>query len=440
MESLTAEQHSVLSALAEGKNVFMTGCGGTGKSYVIGMLQKGLEEMTGKKLCIEVTALTGCAALLLGPKAKTLHSWAGIGLGREEPIDLVWKINRNGRAKKFWKNTDLLVIDEISMLTAELLEKLNEIGQRMRRRFDKPFGGIQLLLVGDFFQLPPVVKDAKAVFAFESRLWPTIVDATIELKEIHRQKDPVFQAVLGEARRGHIGPESEALLKGRIGLDWKSHKIRPTLLFPKNAEVDMINNVNLKVLKGRPYVYTIQYAYGSAKIADKTKILDATFMKTVATMDRDAMYRTELTLLVGAQVMLIANLDIGKGLVNGSRGVVVGFTEKTAEENAEIPIVEFLNGLRLPIPPHKWEIESHAGVYRCQIPLRLARACTIHKAQGSTLDCALVDIGTNCFEYGQAYVALSRVKSLDSLYVHEYSPTAFRSHKAVEEFYATLGR
>ena len=288
----------------------MTGCGGTGKSYVIGQLGSLLEPLMGKKPLIEVTALTGCAALLLGPKAKTLHSWAGIGLGREEPIDLVWKINRNGRAKKYWKNTDLLVIDEISMLTAELLEKLNEIGQRMRKCFSKPFGGIQLLLVGDFYQLPPVAKDKAVVFAFESRLWSTIVNETIELRTIHRQKDPVFQGILAEARSGTLSAESQAILRSRMGLDWKSHKIRPTLLFPKNAEVDMINDVNIKALKGRPYVYKVQYAYGSAKIADKTKILDPTFMKTVATMDRDAMYRPELTLLVGAQVMLIANLDI----------------------------------------------------------------------------------------------------------------------------------
>ena len=436
METLTSEQYSIIKALAEGKNVFMTGCGGTGKSYVIGLLGSLLEPLMGKKLSIEVTALTGCAALLLGPKAKTLHSWAGIGLGREEPIDLVWKINRNGRAKKYWRNTDLLVIDEISMLTAELLEKLNEIGQRMRKCFSKPFGGIQLLLVGDFYQLPPVAKDKAVVFAFESRLWSTVVQETIELRTIHRQKDPVFQGILAEARSGTLSAESQAVLRSRMGLDWKSHKIRPTLLFPKNAEVDMINDVNIKALKGRPYVYKVQYAYGSAKIADKTKILDSTFMKTVATMDRDAMYRSELTLLVGAQVMLIANLDIEKGLVNGSRGVVTGFTEKTSDKDeGDVPIVEFLNGLTVPVNPHKWEIEGHAGVYRCQIPLRLAWACTIHKAQGATLDCALIDIGENVFEYGQAYVALSRVKNLESLYVHDFSPLAFKTHTKVSEFY-----
>jgi len=446
MDTLTTEQASVVRALAEGKNIFMTGPGGTGKSYLIGLLQTCLESlidpeanMCNKKVNVNITALTGCAALLLGPKAKTLHSWSGIGLGKEDPVDLVWKINRNGRAKKLWRSVDLLVIDEISMLTAELLEKLNEIGQRMRKNFDKPFGGIQLLLVGDFYQLPPVIKDGKGSFAFESRHWSTIIHKTIELKEIHRQKDPVFQKLLCEIRLGDLSAEGEALLRSRMDLPWQSQKIRPTLLFPKNADVDMINQVNLKALKGRPVTYKAQYGYASSKIADKTRLMDPSFVQTVTNMDRDAMYRTELTLLTGAQVMLITNLSVEKGLVNGSRGVVVGFTEKSADkDDGDIPIVEFLNGMRIPIPTHNWEIEGHPGVFRNQIPLRLAWACTIHKAQGSTLDCALVDIGDNTFECGQAYVALSRVKSLDSLYVHDFDRAAIRANKKVYDYYKSL--
>jgi len=432
MESLTDEQQEVIKTLASGVNVFMTGSGGTGKSHVIKLLPVVLapllKERLGHDPIICCTALTGCAALLLGSDASTLHSWAGIGLGKDEVADLVFKIQRNGRAKKHWKQTDLLVIDEISMLTLDLLDKLDDIGKRMRRS-DKPFGGLQLLLVGDFCQLPPVMKDSDLQFAFESRRWSTIVQKTVELKEIHRQKDPVFQTVLGEARRGALSAESIALLKARMGLDWKKQKIRPTLLFPKNAEVDMINTANLKALKGiRPFMAGFK---SSGKT--KTDLTGEAFLRAVAALDKDAMYRSKLELAVGAQVMLIKNLDMAGGLVNGSRGVVVRFAEKGE------PVVEFLNGREVQMSLQEWPIDGYPGVTRTQYPLRLAWACTIHKAQGATLDSALIDIGLGVFEVGQAYVALSRVKSLDSLFVHSFSPEAFRLHTRVEAFYRLLG-
>ena len=431
MESLTDEQQEVIKTLGSGLNVFMTGCGGTGKSHVIKSLPRLLtplrKERVGHDPVICCTALTGCAALLLGCEASTLHSWAGIGLGKDDVADLVFKIQRNGRAKKHWKQTDVLIIDEISMLTLDLLDKLDDIGKRMRRS-DKPFGGIQLLLVGDFCQLPPVMKDCDLQFAFESSRWSTIVQKTIELKEIHRQKDPVFQTVLGEARRGSLSVESIALLKARIGLDWKKQKIRPTLLFPKNAEVDMINTANLKALKGiRPF--EAGYAFAKPGLKAKHDLKNESFLRSVAALDKDAMYRPKLELAVGAQVMLIKNLDVAGGLVNGSRGVIVKFGDEGE------PIVEFLNGRLVPMVLQEWPIDGYPGISRTQYPLRLAWACTIHKAQGATLDSALIDIGVGVFEVGQAYVALSRVKSLDSLFVHSFSPEAFRLHTKVEAFY-----
>jgi ATP-dependent DNA helicase PIF1 len=430
MDTLTKEQQYVITTLLEGHNVAMTGCGGTGKSHVIKQLAVALgptlEAKLGRNPNIHITALTGCAALLLGSNASTLHSWSGIGLGKEDVADLVWKIQRNGKAKKNWKLCDLLVIDEISMLTKDLLEKLDDIGRRMRR-CDKPFGGIQLLLVGDFCQLPPV-KELN--FAFESARWSTIVPKVIELVEVQRQKDPVFQEILRGARRGQLSKESETLLRGRMGLDWKGHKIRPTLLFPKNAEVDMINDANLKALKGPLKVLEAGFTYGDLKTAARTNTKSEDFKRSLSALDRDSSYKDKLLLAEGAQVMLIANLDIGSGLVNGSRGVVVGFQEKDGA-----PMVEFLNGSRLPVSQHKWEVPGYPGVFRTQYPLRLAWACTIHKAQGATLDSALIDIGLNTFEYGQAYVALSRVKSLESLYIHDLNPKAFLLNPKVAAFY-----
>ena len=430
MDTLTKEQRNVITTLIEGHNVAMTGCGGTGKSHVIKQLATTLgpvlEAKLGRPPNIHITALTGCAALLLGEAACTLHSWSGIGLGKEDVADLVWKIQRNGKAKRNWKNCDLLVVDEISMLTKDLLEKLDDIGRRMRR-CDKPFGGLQLLLVGDFCQLPPVKE---LVFAFESERWSTIVPKVIELVEVQRQKDPVFQEILREARKGVLSKESEALLRGRMGLDWRGHKIRPTLLFPKNAEVDLINDANLKALKGPLRTLEAGITYADLKTAAKTNTKSEEFKRCVCALDRDSSYKERLVLAEGAQVMLITNLDIGSGLVNGSRGVVVGFQEKDGA-----PLVEFLNGSRIPVSQHKWEIPGYPGVFRTQYPLRLAWACTIHKAQGATLDSALIDIGLNTFEYGQAYVALSRVKSLESLYIHDLNPKAFLLNPKVAAFY-----
>jgi ATP-dependent DNA helicase PIF1 len=444
MDTLNPCQRAVIDALLGGENVFMTGCGGTGKSYVIGLAATHMKDLVSKKLFhVQVTAMTGCAALLLNVQAKTLHSWAGIQLGKGSVDDLVARIRRSRRALRNWRRTDLLVIDEISMLTAELFEKLDQIGQAIRHS-SKPFGGIQLLLSGDFHQLPPVVKAEEAAaagaaspFVFNSPSWKTAVHRTIELTEIVRQKDPVFQKILLEARVGVLSAESEALLRTRIGLDWKSLRIKPTLLFPRRAEVDTINRKNLEVLTGvrKSYTVGVQYIVGEGDSLLPTrkppvgfKIDDEDFVRSVIRTDRDANYEEVLELCEGAQVMLIRNLP-DTGLVNGSRGIVTGFDVHGK------PIVEFVNGMRMTIGEAAWEVEDYPRVQRTQIPLRLAWACTIHKAQGATLDCALIDIGRGIFEHGQAYVALSRVRSLEGLYIHEFDPVALKTHKEVVRFY-----
>ena len=425
MDTLTNEQKDVLTTLTKGHNVFMTGCGGTGKSYLIRIIQEALSKRIG------VTALTGCAALLLEGrnKAKTLHSWSGIGLGKESVGDLITRVRRNGRAKKNWTSTDLLIVDEVSMLTADLLEKLDLIGQNLRRD-TRPFGGLQLLLVGDFYQLPPVVKGSPAVYAFESERWPLLVPKTIVLRTIHRQKDPAFQTLLTEARTGSLSEASCAILTSRMGRDWTSLKIRPTLLFPRKAEVDAINDANLKALTGVSHTFKASLA-GATEREKK----DPGFQRTIEYMDRDAQYKEEIDLAVGAQVMLLFNMNPDAGLVNGSRGVVTGF--KTVGDTVQ-PIVQFMNDMKIPIEPHEWEVDGYKGIMRKQLPLLLAWACTIHKAQGSTLDSALIDIGTNTFECGQAYVALSRVKSLEALYVHDFAPAAFKTNPKVDAFYKRL--
>lgn len=447
LETLTDEQLTVLNRLLEGDNIFLTGGGGCGKSYLLSVIytefpylkrqyiaskNSGNNIVVAKLPRIQMCALTGCAALLLGHKAKTLHSWAGIGLGKGTVSELYIKIRRNQKAMKNWLCTDLLIIDEISMMTAELLDKLNQLGKKVRG-CSKPFGGIQLLVVGDFYQLPPVNRsDEPLRFAFESDTWKEAITTSIELTIIQRQKDEVFQQILKEARVGALSKESCKILREREGLNWKDNKIRPTLLFPRRAEVDMINDSNLKALTGRRYTYKAKLAY-DGKIPQGFSENDEGFQRVLKSFDSDSAYNVELELMVGAQVMLIANVDPDAGLVNGSRGIVTSFCPST-----ELPIVEFINGVRRPIGTHSWPIEDYEFVSRIQIPLRLAWSFTTHKAQGATLDSALVDIGSGVFEYGQAYVALSRARSLDALYVYDFDPMAFKAHPKVKEFYKGL--
>jgi len=440
LTTLTTQQQAVIHHLLLGKNVALLGAAGCGKSYLLSVIYTDFPGLAkrygGRKLPrIQICAMTGCAALLLGHKAKTLHSWAGIGLGKGTVGELYTKIRRNGKSMRHWLCTDLLIIDEVSMMTCELLDKLNELGKKIRGN-KRPFGGMQVVLVGDFYQLPPVNKgDDATMFAFESAAWKELTGAggvVVELTEIQRQKDPAFQTILTEARMGTLSWESCTVLRERQGLDWKGHKIRPTLIFPRRAEVDMINETNLRALKGRRYTYKARLAY-DGKMPDGFTETDETFLQALKHYDTNAAYAVELELALNAQVMLIANAFPDMGLVNGSRGVVVDFCPQT-----DLPIVEFVNGVRRTVGQHSWPIEDYEFVSRTQIPLRLGYSITTHKCQGSTIDAALIDIGSGIFEYGQAYVALSRVKSLDALYVHDFDPSAFRVHPKVRVFYEGL--
>ena len=427
--SLNEEQKAAFDAVMDGKSVFITGPGGTGKSFLLQALYRNYRRMTGKTLA--VTAMTGCAALLLGPWAKTLHSWAGIGLGRTPLEAVVTYIKGDHRKKKRWMSTGCLVIDEVSMLTPALLEYLDEVGRRVRNS-PRPFGGIQIVFVGDFYQLPPVAKDGqKVAFAFESPLWDAVVQENICLKQIIRQKDPIFQAILNEARVGTLSPESYAALEARKTTEWKRQEIKPTLLFTKNHDVASINAAQLNKLGTECRVFLAK------TVARPPRMAAETLEMVVAKLDKDAPYEAELHLKVQSQVMLLVNQDPAAGLVNGSRGIVTGFSVDGA------PLVRFLNGPAHPVRvvPAEWSSEAEAeadAVKREQIPLRLAYALTIHKAQGASLDSALIDVGESTFEYGQAYVALSRVRSMEALYIFDIKPGAFRANPSVAGFYRKI--
>ena len=434
---LNEGQQSAFDAILAGKSVFITGSGGTGKSFLLEKLHAHYKTKMKKKLSI--TAMTGCAGVLIGPFAKTLHSWAGIGLGRGDPEKIADSVAADRRKGPRWRQTACLVIDEVSMMTPALLELLDAVGRKARKCPEKPFGGIQLVFVGDFYQLPPVSRDSSGSFAFDSPLWKEVVQETHFLTEIIRQKDPAFQKILNEARIGELSEESYATLESRMTMDWKSQEIKPTLLFTRNTDVSAINENKIRKLPGEEHVYKVKTDVAEGLSSDVVRMLEEK-------LDRDAPYEVELRLKERAQVMLLKQLyeevenKDGKkslspihGLVNGSRGIVTGFA---ADGN---PVVKFMNGKTLTVKPAAWSSDDEPGALkRVQVPLRVAYALTIHKAQGASLDSALVDVGPSTFECGQAYVALSRVRNLDSLFIYEISPKSFRAHPAVKAFYAGL--
>jgi ATP-dependent DNA helicase PIF1 len=436
-DALNPQQKAAFDAVVAGKSIFITGPGGTGKSFLLQNLHNYYKLRTKKKLAI--TAMTGCAAVLIGPFAKTLHSWAGIGLGRGDAEAIASMVASDKRKGPRWRQTNCLVIDEVSMMTPALLALLDAVGRKARKCPDIPFGGMQMVFVGDFYQLPPVSREGPSAFAFDSPLWSQVVSETVFLTDIIRQKDPVFQQILNEARVGELSTESYEILESRKTMDWKRQEIKPTLLFTKNTDVTAINEGQMRKLPGEEHIFKAVSHIPPGLAPDIVQMLSDK-------LDKDAPYEVELRLKERAQVMLLKQLyeeredAKGKpclspihGLVNGSRGVVTGFA---LDGN---PVVKFLNGRTITVKPATWSSDDEPGaVKREQIPLRVAYALTIHKAQGASLDSALVDVGPSTFECGQAYVALSRVRNLDALFVFEIAAKAFRAHPAVKAFYAGL--
>ena len=413
---LNEEQEAVMNEIDKKHNVFITGPGGTGKSFLIKHIKRYLEE---KNKVVAVTSLTGMASLLIGEGARTIHSWSGIGIGNRSVDDYFNFIRvKNKKAREAWRRTDVLIIDEISMMSDELFEKLDMLGKLLRWENSKPFGGIQILCFGDFYQLPPI----NTKFVFESPLWNKTLDSIVTLDTIYRQKDPLFQKMLNEVRSGEVSDETDELLKSRLNLDYSSEEIQPTKIFSRRDMVDKINSEGLNKIEGESRVY---------KIVTKGKVHSDSIKKALERMDDSAQYEKELVLKVGAQVMLIANVNQELGLVNGRLGIVTGM-------NALWVTVRFKCGYETKIDTHEWKLEDNENISRCQIPLILAYAITIHKCQGSTLDSAFIDIGSSIFEYGQAYVALSRVKSIDALYLHSYSRKVIKAHPKVVQYYESL--
>ncbi|XP_011499920.1 PREDICTED: ATP-dependent DNA helicase PIF1 [Ceratosolen solmsi marchali] len=405
LQETTEEQSRILQCVLSGKNIFFTGSAGTGKSFLLKKIVSALPpDVT------MVTASTGVAACHIG--GITLHQFAGIGLGMGT-MERCKQIVSKSVAGTNWRKIKHLIIDEISMVDGDYFDKIEAVA-RFVRNSEKPFGGIQLILCGDFFQLPPVSKrDEKVKFCFQSQAWNKCIHINFELRTVHRQTDQKFINILNKVRVGQVTDEISEVLKSTSKQKIEIGGILATRLCSHINEANEINETQLNKLSGISKVYMAQNS-------------DESMMKI---LDQQLSVPNKLILKVGAQVMLLKNLNVNKGLVNGARGVVVQFED-------DIPVVHFRTSSNYKVKMEKWSIKVAGGaiVYRKQIPLKLAWAFSIHKSQGLTLDCVEMSLA-RVFDAGQAYVALSRAQSLQTLRVLDFSAQQVWANKEVLNFY-----
>jgi ATP-dependent DNA helicase PIF1 len=398
-------QGEALRILATGVNAFLTGEPGSGKThtvnaYVAWLRARGIEPA--------VTASTGIAATHI--QGMTIHSWSGIGIKEslsEADIDLI--ASKEHVARRI-QRANVLIIDEVSMLSGNVLSMVDAVCREVRRRPDDSFGGLQVVLVGDFFQLPPISRGAAAPFAFQSQSWEKLRPIMCYLTEQHRQEDAKFLGVLAaiRARDWDQGTVSTIMARETDGYELDEDIPR---LYTHNADVDRINQEKLATLSGATKSFKMT-SEGAPPLIEGLK--------------RGCLSPEVLTLKVGAVVMGTKN-NPTNGLSNGTLATVIGF-----ERSTDYPIIETFDGRELVIAEAEWAVEEggRARAKVRQIPLRLAWAITVHKSQGMSMDAAAIDL-SRAFEYGQGYVALSRVRSLAGLHILGWSEGAFQVHPDV---------
>lgn len=407
--------------IRNGDNVFVTGFAGTGKSYILNKLK----EKYKKKLTI--TSTTGIAAVNV--KGQTLHSWAGVGLCRN-PINVtVDKIRQRPTQFRQIVGCKILAIDEISMLNVETFQYVNEVLKQVREN-DKPFGGIQVLFIGDFFQLPPVEQGEsfERRYCFETELWDELELKNVVLKRNFRQNEEDFIKALSDMRINRLTEEDIDLLETRC-VDEDDGEILH--IFSTNEEANRYNAVKFNAIN-EP---VINFVAKDGVYRGKNLVYEGFMPREEMILDifnKNCRADREIFLKKGCRVMLLVNMDFDRGLINGSCGVIHGFNDETIN-------ITFDNGVNTNIPMHEFEYYYNDKVValRQQYPLKLAYGITIHKSQGMTLDKLVVDC-KRVFECGQVYVAMSRVKTLGGLYLRHFEPTQVLADNKVARFYRNI--
>lgn len=415
-------QSQALSILKTGANVFLTGEPGAGKTHTINeyvrfLRSRGVEPA--------ITASTGIAATHIG--GMTIHSWSGIGIKKKldkRDLSLIvsnkYIVDRVGKAS-------VLIIEEVSMLLSETLTAVNMVCQEVKKS-DEAFGGMQVIFVGDFFQLPPVQKkivefqaeqnlfidieinEPAPIFAYDSIAWKEVDPIICYLTEQYRQDDEVFLNLLNSIRNNTFEESHlEHLEKRKITA--KEIPDNVPKLYSKNVAVDSTNDLVLSKISGKEHIFLM-----------KTKGIEG----IINVLKKGCLSPGKLVLKVGASVMFTKN-NSKEGFVNGTLGVVKGFNSENG-----YPCVETRNGKKIEVKPMDWSVDedNRALAKITQIPLRLAWAITVHKSQGMSLDQAVMNL-SDVFEYGQGYVALSRVRRLSGLYILGWNRRAFEIHPEV---------
>ena len=408
-------QIEALKIMKSGVNVYLSGSAGSGKTYTLNSYIKWLRD---HNIEVAVTASTGIAATHMG--GMTIHGFAGIGIRDSlSDYDMENLLEKPYLAKRF-DTTQVLIIDEVSMLHARTLDMVDKVARAFRRN-EKPFGGMQVILSGDFFQLPPITKSRPGFnqeedsepkdFIFYSKAWQTMKPAICYLTEQYRQNDDLYTDILNSIRSGSIDDEYLACLGERLGADF-SDGVKPTKLYTHNVDVDAINFGELQEIEGGEKIFPM-YTKGRDNLVEILK--------------KSCLATENLRLKVGAEVMFIKNNN-EKGYVNGTRGVVSGFAVNGS------PVVSLYDGRQIETAVDSWAIEENGKIKAeiVQYPIRLAWAITIHKSQGLSLDYAEIDL-SKTFTYGMGYVALSRLRTLAGLRLVGFEPRSLEMDPRILE-------
>ncbi|KAI1282083.1 ATP-dependent DNA helicase PIF1 [Halotydeus destructor] len=416
--SLTSEQSIIAEAAVNSSlSIFFTGSAGTGKSHLLRYMTHRLPPET-----TMVTASTGIAASHIN--GMTLHTFAGIGHGKGSLAECISAISGNERKLTAWKKVKTLIIDEISMVDGDFFDKLEQIARTVRNS-TLPFGGIQLILCGDFLQLPPVQgKGERKSYCFQANSWSSCIRRSYNMRTVLRQRDTEFVKLLEKIRKGICDEQVTEALLSTVTHKVDRDDIIATRLCTHKNDVDVINGQRLDALDGEVKVYRAHDSHANASI-----------------LDGHCPSPRVLSLKLGTQVILSKNTDVSRGLVNGARGVVVNFERRASDvmaSSALFPVVKFASGLTVLIAPERWMVRLGAEMFiRTQIPLNLAWGLSIHKSQGMSLDCVEISL-SRTFECGQAYVALSRARTFQGLRISDFSPDCIKADPVVLQFYQTL--